>query len=162
MSLTVKLENPPGVPVETFQFTPGQPLHLAIEVRGSLGLGESIPISMEIYPDTTGAFTPMYDSGYSNILGNKEFDVSLPFVVTKATIRIQASWPIGGVEEKLVHIGIGVDPGPQPGGVNWQKTLLYAGLAAGGVFLISKMIPQKTQVMATNPRRRHKKFRTWS
>jgi hypothetical protein len=121
-------------------------------------------VTLDIEPNVSGAFSPIFDQYTTNPLGHYQFDFVTPDVDVRATLHLAARWVhIGGDALAAVPISFGdVPPEPLPGPIDWQKTLLYAGLAAGGIFLISKMIPQKTQVTTVANPRRHKKFRTWS
>ncbi len=147
MPTTVKLEYPPGNLISTRQFNPGDPLHIAVNCRGTvIGLPTpNVKVTLSI-SDTN--FAPIYAEGLTNLAGNVDFDVVLPVVVAQATIQIIAIYPIQifiGPEIVSIPIGIGTIPEPLPGPPTntWDQVfkVLPWILVVFGVIYLNRSLP---------------------
>lgn len=156
MTISVHFEWPAGNDLQTTRFEPGQNLHIAVSVDGW-----PAALSMLIYPERTGDFTPIAESGAVNPLGHKAFDIVLPNVVAKAKAYFEVEWELypGTIfnESKTINIGIGTDPTPKST-FDWKQAVLWSGVAIGvglfgyGIFqIVSSRKPQRVIVSTPSP-----------
>ncbi len=146
---TVVLENPPGTPINTTQLEPGQALHVAVRVRSYLGGPPTGPVSVEL--TIYDSFAPIAAVKTTNLLGNADFDVTIPNVISKATLRVVSTYSIMGQDIVIIPIGIGVAPEPPPVPeppsnifTTITKTIQWVAVGAGVVavlYLASKAAP---------------------
>jgi hypothetical protein len=131
----VHFEDPPGNRLETRQFSPGQSLHIAIEITaGTLEGWAFQPTVLEVVGDPYNLFTPYYFSGSTNALGHVAWDLVLPYIVCKANVRVSINYLADISADPVITvipIGIGVAPNPLPTPLDWKKVLLWTGVAAG-------------------------------
>ena len=125
-------ENPPGTRLTSLQFDPGQPMHLSVQVRGIVGAPEpGLHVTVDIFRTSGEAFSPIFLSGTTNLLGNVDWDFIIPSVIARAQVIVSTYPVIGSVQEDKVNIGIGEAPAPQPHAVDWTKVAIWAGVAVG-------------------------------
>lgn len=146
-TVNVFFENPPGTRLDTRQFNPGQPLHISVQVRGTLGVPEpNLRVTLDIHSTSSVTFQPIYNSGNTNLAGNVAFDINLPNVVTKADCIVTVYPVIGDADIITIPIGIGTTPAPlpTPGTSVLTKALVIGAVGAvtiGLVYLAAKAAP---------------------
>lgn len=82
--------------------------------------------------------------GRTNWAGNYWFDITLPYVITLATVRVSATF-FGSTETADVQIGIGTTPPPPPvpkGFLDQLKPwLIVAGVVLGAAYAAPLLVP---------------------
>ncbi len=128
----VYFENPPGTRLTTREFDPGQPLHIAVKVRGVLGAPEPfLAVTLDIHD----RFPAIYMQNSTNITGDCDFDIVLPNVVTTADVVVTV-YPIGGETPIVtIPIGIGMAAPPMPQPVSLNTMLMWTAIGFGALAL---------------------------
>jgi hypothetical protein len=132
MSVTVKLECPPGTPTSLRKFPQGSEIRVHGKVIGMLGLGEP---SERVRIEIVGVSSPFYTEVTSNLLGDYHAEFQLPYEDAQMTIKITAFPVLGVVDYAELPIAVGnANPAPvkQPGVV--IPTILW--VAGAGVALL--------------------------
>lgn len=149
MSVSINFEIPPGSPdTELRQF----PKDTLMRVHGSViynGLAVVDAITyVDIEPETVGAFSPVYLSTSTNLLGHYEVDFTTPNADARAKITVTSFyWPASDGDFRSLPISFGsAIPGQIPGPFDWKQALKWTAIAAvsaAGIYLVAKVIPQK-------------------
>ena len=131
MAISIWFEKPIGTRHPYLMFEPGESIRVTGDVGGtSIIILPGTPIHLTLYD----GFAPMQWSSQSYFFGHFWFDITLPNVVTLATVRISVETI--PAESKEVQIGIGIIPQtPEPPGNWWDKYVPYV-LVAGGTLLL--------------------------
>jgi len=143
MPIEIRFENPIGVLHPSLRFEPGQDVRVTGTLESELG-GWALP-GQAVELVLSDGFTPMTWSSESNLVSNYYFDITLPYVQTRANVRVTTYWPFGKMETDSVTIGIGVEPPIPPIPFDWMKYLPYiliGGAALVGLVLV--MRPRQT------------------
>lgn len=146
MPISVSFERPPGTDWPSTQFNPGDQVRVSGKVTGSLGLPAPGQVArIEVYDSL---FAPIVLEGRTNLLGDYSFDLTLPNVITLATLAVTSWFPVGGAERAEVPIGIGTAPPPPPkpapgalDAVTSLLPLLVLGLVFGLMSNFSNIMP---------------------
>ena len=140
MGVTINFKAPNGPPITTNHFEQGETVEIYGKVTGSLGVGDSIPVTVSI---ENGDYELASQSVSSSWLGNYSATLTMPMLDTKATVYVTGHWSVsGGDEVKSVPIAIGT---ATPGGQNYTAFLSKYGiwLAAGAVGVVAIYIALK-------------------
>ena len=133
MSVEIRFEQPIGVEHPSLFFNPGDSVRITGAVRGSLGLPEPFMIVELVLSDS---FPPMAWETRTSLTGNYWIDITLPWNVTLATVRVTAIF-IGSTETEQVVIGIGTMPPRPPGPPKGILDQLKPWLIGAGVVLVA-------------------------
>ncbi len=144
MSTSVIFESPPGNVLSTRRFARGQELRIGGKVTGTLGLGEPFQ-AVQLYLE--GDFDPIYQSSWTDLLGDYWFDIRLPDIDSQAVVTVVATFSLAGQDTVQVPIGIGDvrppppdRPGDQGGSLTDVLTLLpWLALGFGVLYAINTL-----------------------
>lgn len=131
MSSQIWFEQPPGVPHPSLKFNPGD----TIRVKGDAG-GLNIFPGSRVDLTLTDSFAPQAWTTDTGFFGKFWFDITLPYVVTTAKIRVDIYFSLG-VDTTVVTIGIGVTPPPPPPPPKSLLDQLKPWLIGAGVVLVA-------------------------
>ena len=123
--IEVKFENPPGNVLSTRQFEPGQALRIGVHVTHWSSPVIYLPVRFEFYNGAS-----YFEDRSTDIWANAWVDWIMPNVVTKATVKITA-YHILGPETMEIPIGIGREPPPVGGAINWTLLWVIGGIGVG-------------------------------
>ena len=141
MSVEIRFEQPIGVEHPSLRFNPGEAVRITGTVRDFGMPGSFLIVDLALLD----SFAPMVWQTRTNFNGNYWFDITLPNVVTLATVRVTADF-IGPDETVQVVIGIGTmppSPPPPPGGFldKLLPWLIGAGVVLGAAYLAPVLVP---------------------
>ena len=131
MSAQIEFEQPPGVPHPSLEFSPGD----TIRVRGDVG-GLSLIPGLRVDLTLTDGFSPQTWTTETGFFGKFCIDITLPYVLTTADIRVDAYFA-GLVDTTVVTIGIGMTPPPPPPPPKGILDQLKPWLIGAGVALVA-------------------------
>lgn len=137
----IRFEDPPGMIHPVLEFMPGQ----SVRVTGTIRTIFGVPVPfLTVDMDIFDSFTPMSWRALTNLAGNYWFDITLPSVVSLATVRVAAHF-IGGIETEEVVIGIGERPPPPSLPKGWldrlMPWLIGAGVALAAAYAAPVLVP---------------------
>ncbi len=135
--ISIRLEHPVGTEIPSRELTPGQEVRVTGTVYGMFGIPEPLlPVTMDIYD----GFSAIHYSSTTNPVGNYWFDITVPDVVTEATIRVCAQGWFGTGECAELDIGIGTlapTPPPPDGGTSWIEAIVMLAVVMGMGMMMS-------------------------
>jgi len=159
--IRILFEDPPNNVLTTRQFTKGQSLRIGAQCPlyyvGSYAIIEVIPEHNE--------FSPIYGEVFIDINGNCWLDTIMPYVDSKATVRVSTShWTGASVETVPISIG-NVVPDENIIPFDWNAFLVKNGVviaivavvALGGLYVatwLPKSTVKRSVLSRNNPRRR--------
>lgn len=122
MPVSVNFEKPPGKLVTTRSFELGDKIRVSGKVTGPLGLGEP---GSTVRVEISDGFGSLYGIDMTSILGNYGVDLTLPSIVTDATVTVTASYSGLGQDRAVVPISIGREAtGTVPVPFNWSGIII--------------------------------------
>jgi len=140
MSIEVKFENQDGQPLATRQFLQGQSLRVGGHIFGTLLPGGFVPVTLDL---TFEDGSTIFDSTHANVLGDFWFDIIMPYLNTRGTLRLIAQF-LTTSETVTMPISVGdvlPDPLPDPPASPLDKVLAilpWAAFALGIMYVWPK------------------------